>query len=481
LQNLDLDVRPGEVHALLGENGSGKSTFIKILAGYHAPDPGASLKIRGQEVHLPLSVRDPAHLGIGFVHQDLALINSATVLENLRVGRFETGIGWRISWRSERRVARRALERFGLHIDPDATVSKLTAVERAMLAIARALEQLKDASRGILVLDEPTAYLPRDGVDRLFQSIKEVASGGFGVLFISHRLDEVQAISDRVTVLRDGRRIATTPTAELSEDELIRQILGFALPDLYPEPHKVTGDPCFGAQLLSPGGSPFSLEATHGEVVGLTGLLGTGYEEVPYALFGATPASGHISVDGQVIDLHGFTPRAAIRAGLALLPAQRLEDGAVGEASVLENITLATLGRYFSRGWLRGRREMRESTEDLRRFSVRPAEPRRTFATLSGGNQQKVLLAKWFATNPRVLLLHEPVQGVDVGAKREIFDQIRESAERGAVVIVASSEYEDLAHLCDRVLVFRQGRVVAKLHGESLTHERILDYCFRES
>ena len=480
LRDLDLDVYPGEIHGLLGQNGSGKSTFIKILAGYHAPDDGAELTIDGRDVALPLDPREPHLLGLSFVHQDLGLVPEMTVLENLRVGSYETGLGWRIRWRRERQYVRDALQRFGLdHISPDAEVRTLRDVERAMLAILRALERLKGLTRGVLVLDEPTAYLPRDGVDRLFSAVRSAAAAGFGVLFVSHRLDEVRALTNRVTILRDGAHVETADTAALNERDLIERILGRALGELYPSAHKMRGEVALTARDVS--GSvvrSFSIDLHRGEIVGLTGLLGMGQEQVPHLLFGSQRAAGEACVGTWTVDLRRMTPRRAIEIGVALLPANRLREGAAQEATVVENVTLPVLGTYFKGGILRHRRERREVAAQLRQFQVVPPEPTRVFNKLSGGNQQKALLAKWFATRPQIFLLHEPTQGVDIGAKQQIFADIRDLAQGGGAVMIASVEYEDLAHLCDRVLVFRDGDVVAELRDHELTQDRIVEQCF---
>lgn len=482
LRDVNVDVLPGEVHGLLGQNGSGKSTLIKILSGYHAPDDGTSMKMFGKPVSLPLAPGDPEELGMSFVHQDLGLVDSMSVLETLHLGRYETRWGWRIPWRSERQVVEQALDSFDLQIDPDATIGSLRNVDRAMVAILRSLEQLKETSTGLLVLDEPTAYLPRDGVEQLFETVRAVSARGIGVLFVTHRLEEVRLITDRVSILRDGALVETARTSSLSQDEIIDRILGFSLGDLYPEPHESQGKINISVDDLS--GSKmkdFSLDLHVGEVVGVTGLLGMGHEEIPYLLFGAEKAeTGCLTIGEMTYDLKEMLPQKAIAAGMALLPGNRLRDGAVGAASVTENMTLTTLRSYFAGGILRHRKEDHRVRDLLSRFQVQPPEPERLFGTFSGGNQQKVLVGKWLETSPKLLLLHEPTQGVDVGAKREIFARIRDSAESGTSIIIASSEYEDIANLCDRVIVFRDGWPVSELRGSSLTEERIVEQCFRE-
>lgn len=482
LKSVSLDVVPGEIHGLLGQNGSGKSTFIKILSGYHDPDPGARLAVRGEPVALPLPPGAARGLGLSFVHQDLGLIDSATVLENLRAGHYETRAGWYIPWARERARARRALGRFGLNVDPGTKVADLREVDRAILAIVRALEQLEHTEGGLLVLDEPTAFLPRDGIEQLFRAVTDVAAIGFGVLFVTHRLDEVAAITHRVSVLRDGALVAAADTASTSEEDLIAKILGFSLEELYPAPHRPKGDVVLSVEGISGAlVEPLSFEVHRGEIVGLTGLRGMGYEEVPYLLFGVSAAGlGEVTMGGTTVSASQLTPQAALSMGLGLLPANRQRWGAVGPASVKENVTIPTLSRYFARGVLRHRLEAGDVRRILGEFDVRPPEQDRPMSTLSGGNQQKALLGKWFATSPQLLLLHEPTQGVDVGARRQIFQQIRDAAQRGTSFLMASTEYEDLARLCDRVLVFRAGQVVAELHGASLTEERIVERCFMQ-
>jgi ribose transport system ATP-binding protein len=482
LRNVDLELMPGEVHGLVGQNGSGKSTFIKILAGYHTPDEGATLTVCGRHVALPLDPSKPHVLGLSFVHQDLGLVPEASVLENLRVGSYETGFGWRIRWRQERQYVRDSLRRFGLgHISVDANVGSLREVERAMIAIIRAFDRLKGFTQGVLVLDEPTAYLPRDGVERLFDAVREAAAGGMGVLFVTHRLEEVREFTDRVTILRDGVRIETAQTNSLSERDLIGRILGRSLGELYPTPPKIRGSVALTARNVSSSRAvrPFSFELLSGEIVGLTGLVGMGHEHILHMLFGSQPASsGEISLRGRTYDLREISPRAAIEAGLALLPANRIRDAAAPSATITENVTLPTLSRYYSGGRLRHRRERGAVSALLHEFQVTPSEPNRVFAKLSGGNQQKALVAKWFATRSEIFLLHEPTQGVDIGARKQIFTQIRDLAEAGSAVVIASAEYEDLAHLCDRVFIFRDGSAVTELHGAELTEERIVEQCF---
>lgn len=483
LRGVDLDLYPKEIHGLVGHNGSGKSTFIKILSGYHHPDSGAQLRVAGQEVELPLRPGDARSLGISFVHQDLALADALTILENLRVGRYRTKPGWRIDWRAERRAAKQLLEDFELRVSPETRVGSLTSIQRALVAILRALDEVREAETGVLVLDEPTAYLSRDGVDTLFRAMQQVAASGLAVLFVSHRLEEVKRITHRVTVLRDGRRAATLESGSSSERDLAEVVLGRRMGQLYPhlparrEDVKLRVRDLAGRHVRG-----VSFDLHDAEIVGVTGLVGMGYEDVPYLLFGAEPARrGILEIGDRVYSLRSITPRRAIAEGIVLLPADRLRHGGAAAATVKENVTLPSLRRHFRRGILRLRREEAHVGRVVRDFGVAPENPSAPFATLSGGNQQKALVAKWFEISPRVLLLHEPTQGVDIGARAQIFELISRAAADGCSVLIAGTEYEDLAHLCDRVFIFRNGAVVAEIAGPQLTADRIVEACYVET
>jgi ribose transport system ATP-binding protein len=466
LKGVSLDVRGGEVHGLVGQNGSGKSTLIKILSGYHEPDAG--------------EVAVPAEAGLDFVHQDLGLVPTLSALENLRVGRYETGRLRRIHWRSERRRVASLLQRFDLDIDPNTPIERLSQAERAVVAIMRAIDDLEEHhGAGVLVLDEPTAALPAHEVGRLFSAIRRITESGSGVLFVTHNLDEVFEITDRVTVIRDGARVHTGPTAELTERALIELIVGHELGDLYPVVRGEAAEPAMEVESLS--GSvvkDVSFAAHRGEIVGLTGLVGAGQDELPYLLYGATLVSGgQVRVAGRLLE-HP-SPQRSLAAGVVLLPADRQRHSAIPGATVKENVTLPVL-RRFRRGLRLDHRGERTAVQEvLGRFDVRPADPDRPLVKLSGGNQQKALLARSLRMDPLVLLLHEPTQGVDVGARRGIFEILRDAAAAGASIVYSSIEYEDLANVCDRVLVFRRGRLVAELEGERLTKEAIAAHCYQ--
>ncbi|MHB1242014.1 MAG: sugar ABC transporter ATP-binding protein [Gaiellaceae bacterium] len=485
LRAADLAILPGEVHGLLGENGSGKSTLIKVLAGYHEPDDG-ELLIDGRPVRLPLAPGRFRELGMSFVHQDLGLVESLSVLENLRVAELVAPRShFRISWRHERHRARETFERYGVRIDPTATVRNLKPVERALLAIVRALEEIRGIGgrHGLLVLDEPTVFLPREGVDRLFALVREAAAAGASILFVSHDLDEVREITDRVTVLRDGAVVGTVETAATDEATFVEMIIGRRLATIGEVAHVDRTQLRVGVAVRDLTGASVtgvSFDMHEGEIVGLTGLLGSGFEEVPYLLFGArTAAAGTLSLRGRDLDLTRLTPPEATRRRLALIPGDRKTDGSVGSLPVVENMALSVLDRYFN-GVVLDRRRMRQRTSELmREFDVRPDDPSLAYGALSGGNQQKALLAKWLQTDPLLLLLDEPTQGVDVGARQQIFELMRAAVEeRGMHVLCASCDYEQLAALCDRVIVFGRGRIWRELTGADVTKDRIIEQSY---
>ena len=478
LSDVSLSVTAGEIHGLVGSNGSGKSTLIKILSGFHAPDPGGSLKVRGEDVALPVPPDRATRVGLSFVHQDLGLIPQLSVLENLRVGRFTAHPGWRISWREERAVVRAALKRFDLDVSPETKVQRLSSIERVLLAVVRAFSDLENAPGGVLLLDEPTAYLPRDGVDRLFTAVRRAAAAGAGVVFVSHRLEEIGMLTNSVSVLRDGHLVGTAQTSTLTESDLVEMIVGSKITTATFAP-QTEGEVLLRTHQVSGRiAQDVTLDLRRGEVLGLTGLMGMGHEEVPYLLFGAEPATGELELEGERLPVGEMSPRRAIGAGIALLPGDRQGASGAGTLSVRENVTLPTLDRFFTGGFLRPKRERARVLEVLRQYDVRPVAPARKLETLSGGNQQKALVAKWLERKPTIFLMHEPVQGVDVSAREEIARVIAGIAAEGGSVLLSSCEYEDLARICGRVLVFRHGRVTSELSGTALTKERIIERCY---
>lgn len=479
-----LTVAPGEVHGLLGQNGSGKSTLIKVLAGFHAPDPGSRLALWGEDVPLPLPPGAFRRHRMSFVHQHLGLVPSLSVLENLMVGRLAERHDWAIDWRGARRRALQLFADFGIALDPGRQVADLAPVERALLAILRAVDEIEGAAApgrggGLLVLDEPTPFLPKADVAQLFRLVRRVVARGAGVIFVSHDVDEVMEITDRATVLRDGRVAATLATATATKSDFIEAIVGRRLAAApapqAPAPARARRH---AAVRDLTGGTVrgFALEAAAGEVVGLTGLIGSGYDEVPYLLYGARPAAaGTLDLAGHAIDLARLAPRAAIARGIVLIPADRGHAGVIGPLPVSDNVSMPVLGANRRR-WFLDRRGLVERAAELgRRFEVRPADATLPIAALSGGNQQKVVLAKWFQMAPKLVLLDEPTQGVDIGARQTVFRHIAAAAAAGATVLCASSDYEQLAAIASRVLIFAGGRVVASLEGREITKDAIAE------
>ncbi len=468
LNGLSLAVNPGEVHVLLGHNGSGKSTLIKILSGYHAPDHGARIRVAGHEL-TALSPGLAYQLGCRFVQQDLGLIANLSVLDNLAIGsgfpiRFGT-IRHKASWQR----ARQELDRVGLSIDPSLAVSELTAAERTGVAVARALRADPEHPARLLVLDEPTATLPVDEVESLLETVRQVASDGVGVLYVTHHLGEVFRIAEQVTVLRDGVVAGTGPAARFDQASLVRLLAG---DDYLPVTAPDTGRPATGREplldireLRAGPVSDVSLAVYPGEVVGIAGLNGSGREDLLGTVFGARRAEhGQVLLEGE--PLSPGRPDRSIARGVAYLAADRKSGGGVMGMTARENISLPNLKPFWSGFRLRKGQERRHSEEWFARLSIRPvAAVDEPLATFSGGNQQKILFAKWLARGPRVFLLDEPTQGVDVGAKADLHRELLAVAGQGAAVVISSSDLDELADLSDRVVIMSQGRIVAELHG----------------
>jgi ribose transport system ATP-binding protein len=499
LDDVDLRLAPGEILGLLGANGSGKSTLIKVLAGFHDPDAGR-ITIGGTELTLPVVGTEARHLGLRFVHQDLGLIPSLTVLENLMLGELSTDRRWRVPWRREREAARQLFASYGVELDPDGVVEDLPPVSQAMLAIVRAVrefatlgerpqagvgEELIGAGHGVLVLDEPTVFLSGRERDRLFELLNRLAAGGVAVIFVSHDIDEVRELCQRAVVLRDGRVAADLVMSETSDDELVQAIVGGII-DRYtrgtaasveqPDP---ADRPSLRVEDLR-GGPVTEVDFTvaPGEILGLTGLSGAGFEAIPYLLYGALAADGGTLWVGELaIDLRQFSPSDAIEAGITLVPADRAKDAVVGELSLADNMMLPVLREHFTHGRLRARAMQRDCDQLLERFRVKSDGPAAPVSSLSGGNQQRAVLAKWLQMRPSVLLLHEPTQGVDIGARQDIFRLLRAAVDGGTTVVCASSDYEQLAAVCGRVLVFRNGRVAVEITGGDVNKDYIAQAC----
>lgn len=489
LNHVSLHVARGEVHGLLGSNGSGKSTLIKVLAGFHDPEPGAEIRLYDQPLNLPVSGAQARDLGLAFVHQHLGLIPSLSVAENLYLGTLSTRQNWAINWRDLNARARAVFANFDLALDPRAPVAALSPVQQALLAIVRAYEDLRQASAdhadrpGVLVLDEPTPFLPRTGVEQLFRLVRQCTDLGASVIFVSHDVDEVREITDRATILRDGHLIDTVTTATTSHSAFVERIIGRDL-EQYGGHAKVLPP---GAEarvkvsgLAAPGIGPVDFDLAGGEILGLTGLIGSGCDDIPALLYGARDGvGGQIELDGHSARLATLTPETALARGIAYLPADRLGAAGVGSLPVADNVAMPVYDALRGALGLTTRQVEHHAKRLGGQAGVKPNIPALPLSSLSGGNAQKALMAKWLQTAPNLLLLDEPTQGVDVGARQQIWDALDATAETGACILIGSTDYEQLAQICHRVLIFARGQVVAELTGADLTKDTIAEHCYR--
>lgn len=481
LSDVSFEVRSGEIVALLGKNGSGKSTLIKILAGYHEADGG---KVWLEGVDLGRSVR-PARVrehGLGFVHQDLALFGGLSVTENMLASSRVLPRGaerYRVQPRVEASVVADLLDRYGVGtINPLAKVADLTPGERALVAIVRAAEAVSDRRRGgVLILDEPTAFLGQRETALLFALLTQLATSGKSVMLVTHNVREVRQVADRVVILRDGAVAADESLDLLSDDEVVSHIVGLNEPaapaaaqrSMSTVPQGKVEVVLKAAGVTGPGIADVSLELRSGEVLGVAGLVGSGADVLPRALFGACDGfRGTVTIGGKLFPIRGLTPRHAIDAGAALVPGNRLDSGLAPGLTLAENLSLPVLAKFFHQLRLHLRKLARRAEMLCTEFKVKTEDTGALVSQLSGGNQQKVLVAKWMAEHPTVLLLDEPTQGVDVGARESLYELIGRGVAGGAAILWHSSDMEELAAKCDRVLVMAEGSVVAELGGEAL-------------
>jgi rhamnose transport system ATP-binding protein len=470
LKHASLELRAGEVHALVGENGAGKSTLIKILTGAVQPDAG-EITMRGEQ--LPrLTPRSAKALGIAVIYQQPALFAELTVAENIALGIERTGRWGRVDWVDRRRRAVELLRRVGANIDPDVDAGQLGMAEQQLVEIARAL----GADAQVLILDEPTASLSKDDADNLFRVVRELRANGVGMIYISHRLEELPVIADRVTVLRDGNTIATHPMAGVSREQLIQMMVGRELSSVFPKRVVPIGDTVLelrGVSCAAAGVNDITLSVRAGEIVGLSGLIGAGRTELARTIFGLTPADkGEILMRGRAI--HVTCPSDAIANGIAYVPEDRRRHGVVLGMSVSENVTLAALKAMSRFGALDFRREREVAGDYTQRLGVKTPSIRALVSTLSGGNQQKVALSRWLLTKPSLLVLDEPTQGIDVGAKSEIHALMTDLAAQGVAILMISSELPEVLGMCDRIAVMQGGTIVSVLDRAQATPERIL-------
>lgn len=451
-----LELRAGEIHALVGANGAGKSTLIKVLTGVHEPDAG-EITLAGQTVHFraPIEARCA---GITAIYQEFALVPQLSVHANLLLGREPARAGL-IRAKEERHLSRSILNQLNLDVDPEARVGDLSTAQQQLVEIGRALV----GGARILVLDEPTASLSPREVELLFQILRELASQRIAILFISHRLEEILTISARVTVMRDGITLATNDTKNLTREKLIEQMVGRPIGEEYPQRHRSPQQPCLEIESLSGGMvRDVSFSVAHGEVLGIAGLVGAGRTELARMIFGADPREcGTIRVDGRAQNIQ--SPRDAISRGISLLTEDRKNEGLVLRATIRENFSLANLQTLSRWGWIDERRELMRFNDRAQQLNLRFHDPAQRADELSGGNQQKLLVARWLETNSRVIIFDEPTRGIDVSAKREMYLLIDELAANGIAVIVISSEFPEILGICDRVLVMRRGRIAGEI------------------
>ncbi|HET6911007.1 MAG TPA: sugar ABC transporter ATP-binding protein [Mycobacteriales bacterium] len=475
LDSLFLQIRPGEVHALLGGNGSGKSTAIKIVAGVVPADPGGEISI-GESTY-GVSEWSPARAhaaGLRFVHQQPAIFPELTVAENLAMGaEFPKGIGGRVDWKALHERTARLLAKYQIPATPKTPMLALRAADRVRVAIVRAMQDFEheDVSTGILVLDEPTAALPDAEVEVLLEALRGYAASGLSILYVSHRLDEVLSVADRVTVLRDGKKVDTVDAEGLTEAKLIEMIVGRPIDHAYPAAVEVPSD---DAELVVRGlrGGPLlgvDLTLRKGEVLGIAGLLGSGRSELLRMLFGAYPRSGgELLLEGK--PFAPATPADAMKAGVAYVPEDRQADALFLRESVRHNLSSGQERSYFRKFLFRHGIEKSDSQKSISDFLIRVVTDAQPIETLSGGNQQKVVMARWLRRRPKVLLLDEPTQGVDVGARTEIYQLIRKATAQGTSVVLVVSEPEELAHASDRVAVLRGGVITTVVDGPVDAH-----------
>ncbi|HEY2062674.1 MAG TPA: sugar ABC transporter ATP-binding protein [Amycolatopsis sp.] len=474
LDGVDFDVEPGEVHCLLGQNGAGKSTLIKVLAGAHTPDEG-EITWRGEPVTLASPVA-ALKIGIATMYQELDLVPGLSVADNIFLGRERASFGFTKIGES-RGLAAKLLARLGHpEITPSTEVGTLSAAGQQLVSMARALAY--DAK--LLVMDEPTAALAGEEVDNLFRIVGELTAEGVAIVYISHRLEELRRIGHRVTVLKDGKTVATDLDAKQTPtSELVRLMAGHKVETVFGPRHEAHIDretEVLKVEHLTIKGEfeDIGLTVHAGEVVGIAGLVGSGRSELLETIFGARkPDSGSVTVDGKTVRPGSVS--AAVKAGIGLAPEERKSQGLLLDLPVVYNVTLASLSRYAKLGFTDRSRELDDAGESLRRLDLRPADPKRIIRTLSGGNQQKAVLARWLVRGCRVLLLDEPTRGVDVGARAELYRLISELAATGVAIVLVSSEIPEVLGLSDRVLVLREGRVLATRPSAELTEADVLD------
>ena len=468
LDDVSLDVREGEIHALVGENGAGKTTLMKVLAGIHPKDSGAIL-LDGRPVS-PQTPAEAQRLGISTVHQELSLAPNLTVAENIFVRREPTRLGL-IRWRELHQRAGELLAHFGVRLSTAARVGTLSIAMQQIVEIARALS----FEPKVLMLDEPTSSLEEHEAGRLFQLLRGLAARGIGIIYVTHKLKEVFRVADRVTVLRDGRVVGTRLVAQTSMDEIVRMMVGRELTQMYPDKGTRRGRELLRVEGLRLAGAfeDVSFALLEGEILGMAGLVGAGRSEIAQTIFGyRRKDAGRIVLDGEEVAIG--SPLDAVRHKLAYLPEDRKKAGMFVKMSVMHNLASANLRAYSRAGFVSGRALSRAAAARVEQFHVRTPSLRQPVSLLSGGNQQKLLIARWLEIKPRVLIADEPTRGIDVGAKAEVHALLRQLCNQGIGVVVISSDLPEVIGLCDRVLVLHEGRIAGEVAGDGISEEAIM-------
>ncbi len=477
LRNVRLTVRRGEVHALMGENGAGKSTLMKILTGVVKQDSGQVVyKGKPLHIHHPKEIRD---YGIGIVYQEFNLLPDLTVAQNIYIGR-EPGSSLK-GFINERKLiadTRQILQRLQLKIDPQAKVSDLSVAEQQMVEISKALSYNCE----LLIMDEPTAALTESEIDTLFEVISDLRAQGVAIIYISHRMNELKRIVDRVTVMRDGQFVAENRFEDTNVDELIQQMVGRQLVSKFPDkPHYARGDLTLEVKHLAKRGvlHDISFEAYQGEILGIAGLMGAGRTELARAIFGADRVDGgEIRVRGEKVALR--SPRQAIRRGIGYITEDRKKDGLMLSLNIKENIIVANYDQLSKAGWMMDKEASRVSDKFMQRLGIKAVNRNQEAGNLSGGNQQKVVLAKWLCRNTNLIIFDEPTRGIDVGAKYEVYQLMFELVRNGVTVIMISSELPEILGMCDRILVMAEGRITADLPAAEADQEKITHYAMNK-
>lgn len=470
LQNINFDVRPGEVHGLIGENGAGKSTLIKVLSGVYQPDPGAEIIIDGEKIE-NLTPTESMKRGVMVIYQDFSLFPTLSVKENIAFSEQIEKKRRIISWKETDAACKRALDILGVNIDPEVPLGSLSTAKQQLVAIARALVY----NAKLLVMDEPTSALSSGEVQNLFRIVNDLKARGMGIIFISHKLDELFQICDRMSVIRDGQYIGTRKNGEATTSEIITMMVGREIKEEHVGGIHI-GEKVLEVKNISKRGNydDISFYVRKGEVLGITGLVGAGRTETVRALFGLNPPDhGEMFLEGKKINPK--SPYEAQKLGIAYVPENRRTEGLVVQQDAESNITLSILRSFVRGGLIDFKARKKEAVSLIEQLNVKPAYPFMQVEKFSGGNQQKIVVAKWLATKPKVLIVDEPTNGIDVGAKTEIHALLRKLADDGMAIIMVSSELPEILSISDRVLVMRRGRINAEFDADGLSQEQIME------